>query len=168
MAGSVGPSIAVIGIGNAMRGDDAAGLLVLKRLAQSPPEGVVLATSDGEATRLLAAMEGCDAVVLVDAVVTGAAPGTVHCWFWGAAAPVLESLRCSTHTLSVVDALALAEALGRRLPALVIIAVEAQFFELGAPLSPAVAAALDPAVARLRLALRKLQVQEDGTCMNSP
>ena len=167
--GERAPSIAVIGIGSEWRGDDGVGLAVVRRLAGIVPNEVALCESDGEATRLLAAMDGRDAVLLVDAVVTGASPGTVHCWQWGDLASSLQTLRASTHTLSVVDALALAEALGRGPAVVTIIAIEAQCFTIGEPLSSAVAGAVDAAVAVVRRelsALDKLPGATGESCTN--
>ena len=159
------PAIAVIGIGNEWRGDDGVGLALVRGLAGAVPENVALSESDGEATGLLAAMDGKDVVVLVDAVLTGAAAGDVHCWHWDTSAPLLQTLRTSTHTLSVVDALALAEALGRRPAEVIIIGIEARNFAAGASLSPAVNSALDVAVATLHrelLALTTKRAKKDG------
>ena len=67
----------VIGVGNAARGDDAAGLLAARRLG-----GIEL---EGDPTALLDLFDGIDEAAVVDAVRSGAAPGTVHRFDVGAA-----------------------------------------------------------------------------------
>jgi hydrogenase maturation protease len=75
--------IAVIGIGQSMRGDDAAGLEAVRRwqkqfpeTSQRPELHVELSESPGLA--LLDELDGCDAGVLVDAVQSFVGPGTLH------------------------------------------------------------------------------------------
>ena len=145
---------AVIALGHELRGDDALGPALLDRLTRDPPADTALLASNGEATRLLNTLTQFRAVVLVDAIVTGAPAGTVHRWNPDDALPALQTLRSSTHMLSIADTLALGEALGRELPALAIVGVEALQFTLGAALSTAVAEALERAEATVREALR--------------
>jgi hydrogenase maturation protease len=72
-------SILVAGFGNALAGDDAAGPLVLSRLAASPlPAGVRLVEGGTDALRLRSLWQGEDEVWLVDAVAKGSPPGTLH------------------------------------------------------------------------------------------
>jgi hydrogenase maturation protease len=66
----------VIGVGNLLRCDDGAGVHVVNRLKTEAPhidaEDVAMGTIE-----VLEAMKGYDRVVIVDAVRTGAEPGTV-------------------------------------------------------------------------------------------
>jgi hydrogenase maturation protease len=66
----------VIGIGNPLRGDDAIGLLVARRVRElvDPRWRIEL---EGEPARLIDAWQGAGLAVVVDAVKTGAPPGTV-------------------------------------------------------------------------------------------
>ncbi|MBL8174907.1 MAG: hydrogenase maturation protease, partial [Bryobacterales bacterium] len=61
----------LLGIGNSMRGDDAAGILLAEALG-----GIAMESPD--AAEILAAWEGAEDLVLVDAVKSGAAPGTIY------------------------------------------------------------------------------------------
>ena len=158
------PAIAVIGVGNALRGDDGAGPAVLGRLRAECPAGVELCESDGEVTGLLDALSGRRAAIVVDAVCSGAEAGTVHCWRDDA--PALAVLRSSTHALGVADALALAEALQRRPHRVTVVAIEARHFAPGEPLSPPVAQAVDPAAAVVRRELAHW-LQEVPPCTSS-
>jgi hydrogenase maturation protease len=103
--------IRIIGIG-APFGDDAAGLEVARRLAATTlPECDVVA-ADRPGARLLDLLDGMEAVILVDAVCSGAPPGTVHQLTF--AELVRDCGRfVSSHELGVGASLELARKLGR-------------------------------------------------------
>jgi hydrogenase maturation protease len=144
----------VIGIGHPDRGDDAVGRIVAGRLRARAPDGVSVREHDGEATTLLDWLGAADDVVLIDAAVSGAAPGTVR-RFDVVAAPLPPArFGLSTHGVGLADAVELARVLGRLPPRCVVYAVEAASFEHGQPLSPALAEAVDEVVERV---LRELQ-----------
>lgn len=68
----------VIGCGNLLRGDDAVGPLLVRRLAEvGMPAGVRLVDGGTAGMDTAFAMRGARRVLLVDAARTGAAPGTV-------------------------------------------------------------------------------------------
>ncbi len=71
--------VLVVGVGNILHGDDGFGVEVLKRLAERPvPAGVTLAeTGIGGIHLVHELMAGYDALLVVDAVDRGRAPGTV-------------------------------------------------------------------------------------------
>ena len=140
----------VLGVGNASRGDDAVGLEVARRLQEHPLDGVTIMPTAGEGTALLALWQDTDAVVLVDAVCTGASPGTLHRFAVGTQPLSAMFSRVSTHAFGVAEAIELARALRQLPPALVVYGVEGASFEMGAGLSTAVAAVVPQAVARVR------------------
>lgn len=129
-------------LGSRYRGDDAVGPLVADRLRAA---GVAVLDCDDEPTRLLDAWAGLDLVVIVDAVSSGAAAGTVHRVEAGEGPLPRELGLASTHAFSVPDALELGRALGRAPRRVVVIGVEGAAFAMGDPVTPAVAAALDEA-----------------------
>lgn len=140
----------VLGIGNPDRGDDAAGRIVARRLSGALPDGVEVDEHDGEATALLARIDGADAVYWVDACASGKAPGTVH-RFDVAAAPLPSlSLGVSTHGFGLGEAVELARTLGCLPQRAVVYAIEGASFDAGAALSPPVAAAVAEVARRLR------------------
>jgi hydrogenase maturation protease len=140
----------VLGIGNAERGDDAAGRAVVRLLRASLPDDVEIAELEGDAMELFARFEGADAVFLVDASWSGAPAGTVRRLDVNAT-PLPQGLfGVSTHGFGLAEAVELARAL-QQLPACcVVYAIEGASFETGAPLSQAVAAAIADVAARLR------------------
>jgi hydrogenase maturation protease len=143
------PRCVVLGVGNCDRGDDAAGPAVARALHGQLPGGVAVIEGSGEATALIAHMDGAATAFLVDACVSGAPPGTVH-RIDASAVPVPERLRgLTTHGFGVAAAVELARAIGQLPPRCIIYAIEGAGFETGAPLSPAAAAGAAEAAQRL-------------------
>jgi hydrogenase maturation protease len=139
----------VIGVGNELRGDDAVGLVVARRLRADVPD-VAVVECEGEPVALLDAWRGYDRAFVVDATQTGGAPGTV-CRIAAHEGPLPAELRRpSTHLLGVADAVELARTLGRLPRETVVYGVEGESFAAGAELSPRVAQAVGGVVAALR------------------
>lgn len=139
----------VIGVGNLQRGDDAAGILAVRRLRRRHPGRFEVVECEGEMSALFDAWDGAGRAVVVDAVRAGVTPGTLH--RFDAIATRLQAgiFVGSTHAFGVAEAVELARSLGILPPALVVVGIEVQRFTLGAPLSPGVAAALDRLVDRV-------------------
>jgi hydrogenase maturation protease len=144
----------VIGIGHPDRGDDAVGRIFAARLAGRAPEGVTVLDIDGEAARLLDLFDGADDVIVVDAAVSGAKPGTIHRLdaVAGALPPAMFGM--STHAMGLADSIELARALGQLPKRCIVFAVEGSAFELGETLSPLVERAVDDVVLRVLDELR--------------
>jgi hydrogenase maturation protease len=129
----------VIGLGNEWRGDDGVGLEIARRL-----HGKAL---DGEPIGLIDALNGDDEVVLVDAVASGAPPGTVYELEAGdEPLPVRLFGASSTHALGLAEAVELARSLGKLPRRVSVYGIEGEAFSFGKGLSPAVAAAADRVV----------------------
>ena len=134
--------VVVIGVGNALRSDDGVGLAVAERVRRAA--GVDVVTCEDEPSRLLDAWNGADAALVVDAVSSGAAPGTVHRFDASAGALPAGVFRGSTHAFGVGETIELARALGR-LPKLVkVYGVEGAVFAAGEGLSRDVEASVEP------------------------
>ncbi len=139
------PEVVVVGVGNAWRGDDAAGPAVIDRLRNRVGSAVALVESDGEPSRLLDSLGLADRVILIDAIRTGAEPGTVvH--FAGDELPADLGTGQSTHLVDLVDAIALAKVLGRLTGTLEFVGIEGASFEPGTPMCAEVDAAVDRTV----------------------
>ena len=79
--GSVKPPVLVLGVGNALLGDDGAGLLVLAELQRDAGKwGAQVEFLDGgtQGLALLESIASRRALLVLDAVALGAEPGTVH------------------------------------------------------------------------------------------
>lgn len=137
----------VIGLGNEHRGDDAAGLWVARRLAPRLAGRARVVELGGDGARLIELWDGADLAIVVDAVTSDRPPGTVHRIEVGAE-PLPSSLGAtSTHAVSLAQAVALGQALGRRPRRLLIFGIEGRRFAPGASPSPEVTAAIDPLAA---------------------
>jgi hydrogenase maturation protease len=155
-AGAATPRL-VIGVGNPDSGDDAAGRLVARRLADRnacapEPAALVIRECSGEATALMDAWTGFDDVVLVDACNGAGETGSIHRFSASDVARLAalgQRQRGSTHGLGLSAALALSRALGTQPCRLVIYAIEGRHFRAGEPLSPGVDHAIDELVALL-------------------
>ncbi|WP_292528065.1 hydrogenase maturation protease [Methylocystis sp.] len=139
----------VLCIGNLQRGDDAAGRAVARALRVSLGD-VEIIEEEGEATTVLARLEGADAAFIVDACVSGATPGDIHRFDIVAGPLPQTAFSASTHGFGLADSLELARALGALPSRCVVYAIEGGTFDIGAPMSPAVAAAVDTVADRLR------------------
>jgi hydrogenase maturation protease len=146
----------VIGVGNPDRGDDAAGREVARRLRGMALRGVEIIELDGEATALLARLDGASAAILIDACISDAAPGTLH-RFDVAEAPLPSgAFGLSSHGFGLSEAIELARALGTLPLRCAVYAIEGERFDIGAPISAKVMAAIDRAAEEIRTELANL------------
>jgi hydrogenase maturation protease len=143
-----GSQLIVIGLGNAFRGDDGAGLAVARALGDDPR----VIVHEGEPIDLLDRWEDAGEVIVVDAARSGAAPGTVH-RLDGLAEPV--AAQGSTHAFGLAETLALARTLGRAPERVTVYGIEGERFAAGEELSPAVARAVEEVCSELREQLGK-------------
>ena len=128
--------VLVIGVGNAWRGDDAAGLAVAQAFRETDRAEIRTLEATGEPTALIEAFDGGDAVFVVDAANTAATPGTVT--FLNVedilAGRVADDP--SSHGLGVGQAVHLAAALDKLPRSLAVVTIEGETFNHGAALSP--------------------------------
>lgn len=141
------PRLLVIGAGNELRRDDAAGLEAARRLCGFP--GVEVREARGDMTSLADLWDAADRVVVVDAARSGAVPGSVHRFDATSDALPAAFGHGSTHALGVADAIELARALGRLPSKLIVYGIEGEDFSAGEGMSDAVAAAVDEAAIRI-------------------
>lgn len=146
--------IVVIGVGNAYRGDDAAGLEVAERLRIRLPDDVTVIDCEQEPTRLLDAWQDADVALVIDAAASDAPPGTVHRFDASGEGVPAHVFRSSTHAFGVGDAVELARALGRLPEHVVVYGIEGADFTAGSGLSTQVAAAVQRVVDELEEEVR--------------
>jgi hydrogenase maturation protease len=153
----------VIGVGNEYRRDDGVGLVVAARLRGRVPAGVEIVACEQEPSRLIDAWQGAEAVLVVDAVESGAAPGTLH-RFDAAERPIPGRVfRSSTHAFGVSEAIELARALGKLPGQVLVYGVEGGEFASGEGLTAPVEAAVEPAASAMLADLERLLL-EQGPC----
>jgi hydrogenase maturation protease len=159
-----GPArVALIALGNRLRGDDALGPMigerVVERLRRLDEPGVrrSLALHCGalDALAIVAAWSDARSAFVVDAALSGAGAGTLHRFevtppSHGNVTPLSHALaRSSSHGLGLAEAIGLARALGRLPERLVCYAIEARAFGHAQTLSREVDDALEDCVARM-------------------
>lgn len=100
--------IKIIGIGSPF-GDDQVGWRVADQLKTELPH-IAIEKSDRPGPRLVSLLQGADTVILIDAVMSGAAVGAIHLLDY----PELPNSTyfLSSHGFGVLEGLQLAEALG--------------------------------------------------------
>lgn len=147
----------IVGIGNALRGDDGVGPAVAEwfRDGRGPGrERRVLAVHQ-LLPELSDALGACDIVVFVDA--SGSAPpgSVVTRAVGGVASRAPGAAPALGHSFSPEQLLALVAALHGRRPSAWVVEIGAGRFELGAPFSEPVRAAMDEAVAEIERLLAR-------------
>jgi hydrogenase maturation protease len=141
----VSDSRLMVGLGNELRGDDAAGLLLARAVRERAPDGIDVVELGGEPLDLIEAWEGAGTALVADAVCSGGEPGELRV-IDAAAGPLPAAFgSASTHALGLAEAVELGRALGRLPSRLLVLGIEAADFEPGAAPSVAVLAAIEPA-----------------------
>jgi len=162
MTGSDRPLALVVGIGNSERGDDGVGPRVARRLRGRVPAGVSVLECGADALALMQDWEGIASVILVDAMALITKPGRVHRLDLARNQLPVAFAPPSTHTFGLAETVELARSLTRLPQFLVAYLIEAERFETGAPLSPAVATAIEEAAEQVLAELALLsQTQRD-------
>jgi hydrogenase maturation protease len=140
-------SVLVLGLGNPLRGDDGVGPRIIEELARRGlPEGVTALDVGNAGLDLLNVLEGWERAVIVDAAEMGREPGCFVRFTPDEVRLARSDDRHSLHDAGLSEALALADALGRTLPELVIFGVQPAEVGWKAGLSSAVEAVI-PALA---------------------
>lgn len=143
----------VIGIGNEYCGDDGAGLAVVRALQARKRAHVRFLECDGNCTTLLEAWKDADDVILIDAVASGARPGTMY--RIDACTQTLPA-RCtffSTHAFGIAETLTLARALGQLPARFLIYGIEGERFAAAEGFSPPVKQAIEKVTGQVLLDL---------------
>ena len=146
----------VLGLGNPLVTDDSVGLRVaaeLQRLLADNPD-VEVSEDYWGGLRLMERMVGFDRAIVIDAMQSGSAPGTIHRLTPGSI-PTQRS--ASAHDVSLPTALALGRQAGVALPAddqILLVGIEAEdILTFGEECTPAVRAAIPVAVREVLAAL---------------
>jgi len=143
----------VIGVGNPNRGDDGSGLEVARALKPRLAGKARVEECSSEGIALLELWRDADRVLVVDAVVSGAVPGTVHRFEAGDGFSPGVHPATSTHGLSLAEAVALGRGLGCLPRQLVVYGIEVGGLDVGASLSPPVVRGVREAADRIEAEL---------------
>lgn len=159
-------SVAVVGVGNPLMGDDGVGIAVIQELAKEGlPSGVELFDAGTALLDILPEVAHCRRIILVDCCRTGAEPGTL-CRTpmqpdeWQTAPP-----GASLHELNVVHALQLHRIGGGKLNEVILIGIEPESVALREGLSAAVRKRLPAILAAVR---QECEVPADKPAEKTP
>jgi hydrogenase maturation protease len=140
-------TIAILGIGQPLCGDESAGLEAVRLWQKAYPDTAAdprlrVEQPGTPGMELIDSLANTGAVLLVDAVQSGAVPGTLHLVTPEQIASFGNG-NGSAHGWGVAELLGIARELHYPLPNhIIILGIEAVSFQKGEPLSPAVADAL--------------------------
>jgi hydrogenase maturation protease len=148
------PRIAIVGLGNLMRTDDAVGMLALQRLQKESqlPEGVMLIEGGTLGLDLLHPLAEVTHLLALDAIDAGEAPGTVLRFAGEAIADMPASK--SVHLLGFSDLIGAMQLTGDAPEEIVVLGVQPAQTGWGTELTSAVESAvpvlLDAAIRQIR------------------
>ncbi len=135
------PRVRIIGIGNPSRCDDGVGLVVARALASKNLANATVVEQSGEGAVLSEVWQDAEVVFLIDAVSSGAAPGTVHRIDAHTESLPTDFFRSSSHSFGLAESIELARAMNQLPPRLIVYGIEGKSFATGIGLSPEVVGA---------------------------
>ena len=142
--------ILIIGLGNDYRGDDAVGRVVARRLKAIEGYNLRVAEESGEGAILIEVWKKADLAILIDAIHSGGAPGTIYRFDAATRAILGRLFHHSTHAFGVVEAIELARSLDQLPARLIVYGIEGKNFESGIGLSVEVQRAADEVFRRVK------------------
>ena len=157
--------VLIIGVGNAYRGDDGAGVAVARLLSGQVQPGMKVIEETGEGTALAEAWRGAGFVIVVDAIRSGAPAGTIRRFDAGKEKIPGEIFGQSTHTFGVAGAIELARTLEELPPRLLLYGIEGQSFAPSQKLSEPVEKAVAAVAAEVLLEARRPSEHEVNVCV---
>lgn len=149
----------LLALGNDLLADDGIGLAAAREIAREAPPGVAVEETGEAGLALVELMMGYDNAVLLDAIMTGDhEPGTV---IELGPADFRRVVAPSPHYAGLPEVIDLAARLEVPFPTRIrVLAMEVENpHEIGAPMTPRVAAALPAYVARARACLAELSME---------
>jgi len=153
--------VLIAGVGNLLRGDDGFGVEVAQRLIAHPPQLpgaslTIIETGIGGMHLVQELLSGYDALIVIDAVERGAAPGTLFLLEPERVDPsgwpdeIRRDFFADTHYAEPAHAMALAAAVGALPPRVLVVGCQvASVDDLLQGMTPAVARAVEQVAGRL-------------------
>ncbi len=162
-------STLVLGIGNLIMSDDGIGVRVVQLLAERFifPSRVIVLDGGTLGLDLLPRLEGVERLLVVDAVETGEAPGTLV-RLVGDDVPVVLETKVSPHQMGLKDLLAVAMLQGFSPLEMVLWGVQPELIELGTDLSQPVASQLETLAEKVLSELAEWGIAVAAAVIHSP
>lgn len=153
-------TILVLGVGNILLTDEGVGVRVVEALEgrYRIPEGVEVMDGGTAGMELLSSIAACDHLILVDAVNTGAEPGTLARLDDGQV-PALFKTKISPHQLGISDLLGVLTVTGEMPGRMTLFGVVPYCLDTTIELSPAMVPKVDELLALVVGELRSLGCQ---------
>lgn len=164
------PPMLLLGVGNVNRRDDGIGPALVTRLDRTlPPRWRSAIERGDDVARLLAAWEGAESVLAIDAAVSDAPAGTFALHAAGEGWSEARSRDPSSHGFGLREAVALSLALGTLPPTFLAASVVGIDFGHGTGLSPTLSRRLDVLAEEVAKAMAGLApTQEEGQRCTKP
>jgi hydrogenase maturation protease len=153
--------VLIAGIGNILLSDDGVGPYVLHLLEASYlfEEGVVVEDLGTPALDFIDHIAGLDALLVIDSVDNGKAPGTITRYRREDLARHQPCVRMDTHSPAIMESLTAAEVFFGASPAeILLVGISAETYAAGCTLSERVKAAVEPGVQAVLAELDRLDV----------
>jgi len=153
-------SVLIAGVGNILLGDDGVGPYVVRRLAANYvfEEGIEIEDLGTPALDFVDHIGGLDALIVVDAVNNGEAPGTVAVYEKADLLRHAPSVRMDPHSPALIESLMAAEFYGGGPKEVWLVGVTGESYNAQCTLTPAVQAAVDQAVRQVLWMLDRMDL----------
>jgi hydrogenase maturation protease len=124
-------------------------LIVARRLKERLADSAIVIEQSGDGASLMEVWQGAETVIIIDAVMSCAPPGTIRRFDASAQSIPKDAFRCSTHAFGVAEAIELARALARLPRNLIVYGIEGKSFAAGVGLSSEVEKVADEVTRQL-------------------
>lgn len=159
------PRIAVLGLGNLMRTDDAVGMLAIQRLRMELPPDVTAVEGGTLGLDLLHPLAGVTHLLALDAIDAGAEPGTLL-EFAGDQIASLPAAK-SVHLLGFTDLIGAMQLTGNAPLEVVVLGVQPELIDWGTALMPSVEKGMTRLIAAALEQIRLWKQSTDFTATQS-
>lgn len=153
-------NILIIGIGNEYRSDDRIGLFIADKIHEKNQPGVTVEKASGEGTALMDLWKEKSCVIIIDAVSSNSSPGKVHRFNAHEESIPSKTFQCSTHNLSLVEAIELSRSLNSLPKKLIIFGIEGKDFSHGENISSEIKKLLDNIIKKIENEIESLQKEK--------
>ncbi len=135
MIKNISTNTLLIGIGNEYRSDDGIGLMIARAIREKQFPSITVKEESGEGVSMMESWKGFRNVILVDAVSSGAMPGTIFRIDAKKETVSNNFFHYSTHAFSVAEAVELARVMNSLPPSLIVYGIEGMNFTAGTTIS---------------------------------
>ncbi|MGD0589211.1 MAG: hydrogenase maturation protease [Bacteroidota bacterium] len=139
----------LISVGNEYRSDDGIGLVIARAIREKLLPSVIVKEESGEGAALMEAWQGFQNVIIVDAVSSGAMPGTIFRIDANTETVPITFFHYSTHAFSVAEAVELAKVINTLPSRLLVYGIEGAVFTAGIKISSRVKEAANQVIEQI-------------------